>query len=950
MAQSRFSAVLKRVRLWIVGKSESERRGPLGHQFSADAAPAGVLGHQFGFGTSASAPIGHQANVSGIKVTSVLGQEFNVSHIDTSATLGHQYNTNEVNKEAIVAHRFGVAFATSGVLGHEFQSLVAAASGVSHEFEIPHINITDALGHQFNVEYIDSDWAIAHHFGVTTVGSGVLSHKVSVVLAAASGLNHQFNVDAINTSGSLSNEFNVDVINAESILAQQFAVLDTTSGVLGHEFLSLRTGQEELGHQLYVNAINSSNSVAHKFNVTDITRGAFVAHKFSVQQDSDSSVGHEYSVEKTTTGAIAHSVNVDRVDGYTSIEHQFNVPVIDAAATLGHSFGFELDSLSVVGHKFGFEVFGSGVLGHRFNVYGVVTGSDLSHEVDVFEIRDKTRVLGHQFLITDEDTKSLAHVFRMAFDDLAELGHEFNVISITANQVVGHQFNNSGSKSLLGHSFSANGVATVHAPLSHEYNVEFILPSWRVGHQFNISIQLELPSSTISGDFRHIPEEDISYPFDIISEQVEKIEHVSYASPHNIATSSGTWYGINPSAVISEKQSGLSEADYLLGSFLFENEPENLETYELHLTSGQLTTWPEYESDTVFEFQAWSSPVITEGEGAWWNLNDFPIRLLGYSVEQAPNPFPLFFGRQISISGVLREFVGTFSTGDYPEGMDSFDPFGRVSVTDIEEVQDPFVFNSYTITGEHNLILERYFLISGIYISQPNGEPGTNLRPRGTVVRLGFTSEESNFQPEELIWELGINQLPGVYTYWQETDQWILAGRYRDFDVPELAAGSNVCGQITVRSPARVTEYTGNIPPEIVQQTIDDAVRAYGGGTFVWPDINHEEYILQLCVEIEQLQRRTRIPTGITIRYEGVNSKGKIVKFTRNTSYITATYIEVPSNVVHDDRINTLVVNQNNPTLHTLASNRISSDSITVYRKEGENSQGKIIIIDEEVG
>lgn len=1005
MARSRFSAVLKRVRLWVTGKAESERRDPLGHQFNAEARPAGFLSHQFGIGSGDQAPVGHSFDVAGINVRGNVGHEFHVTPIDWQTPVGHQFNVSYIDTAKSISHRFGVEFPDLSAVSHTFSGRLAASSTIYHEFGIPFINGRAPLHHEFNIHYVDGEKVLGHRFGVETVdlstvghtflatqaGSGEVFHSVEVneinsravvahrffveninvesILSHAFGvqndvhspvghqflatqyatevLGHTFTVPAIETDSILFHQFNIDRVDSYRTIGHSFGVEDTDTSVIGHQFLGGLAGVSSLGNQFNVSGIRVSGPVGHEFTVHYIDGKRVLPHQFAVQQDTSNVLSHKYGVHKPTTGVVGHSVDVNNINASGDISHQFNIHYIDSSAPLGHSFGHQRDDLAVVGHKFGYETPNSGVTSHQFSVYGIFDREPIGHQVNIDQILGKFSSVSHQFSFSKDDERVLGHNFKLAYNDSLSLTHSFSLDEVNTSTLIGHQFNMNRGRRALGHSFSAIGTGIIHKPLSHQFNADFILPPDRTGHSFYVSIQLDVPSVTISGIFKYLPEESTLYPFDIIAHQVTRTEHLSYASPHNTASSIGTWAGIDPDEVIPEKKSGLSEADYFLGSFVFGNEPENLVSYTDNLKSGARAIWPEYESDTEFLFQSWNSPVTTEGYGAWWNINDFPIRLTDFNVLQGENPFPPFFGRQITISGDLREFVTALGAGDYPEGMDINDPYRVIAGGDIEYQRDPLLFNEYDHSGVVNLILERSFTISGIYVTQPNGEPGSDLRPRGTEVRVGFTYEESNIQPEILMWELGVNEPGDTYTYKEETDQWIYQGRYRDFTVPSLQNGDNVCGRITVHSPAKLTEFTGTIPDEIIQQKIDDKVRAYGAGIFIWPDIEDEIFILELCVRLFQT-RRERLPSGLTIRYEGLNSEGKVIKFSRVDGELQATYIRMPSNLLHDERKDSLLINRSVPATQVINSNTLSTEAITTYRLDGQNSSNRILIIDEE--
>lgn len=133
MAQSRFSALLKRVRLFFTGSATPTVSEEVGHQFTVGT----VIGysrvsHQFEIIDPAS-EVGHEFNVDGVVIVGKLGHQFNVDSIDYSSLTGHQFDVNQINVEDLVAHQFTVDIVSR--LGHQFDTSVVARLG--HQFTIP---------------------------------------------------------------------------------------------------------------------------------------------------------------------------------------------------------------------------------------------------------------------------------------------------------------------------------------------------------------------------------------------------------------------------------------------------------------------------------------------------------------------------------------------------------------------------------------------------------------------------------------------------------------------------------------------------------------------------------------------------------------------------------------------------------------------------------------------
>jgi hypothetical protein len=896
VAQSRFSALLQRVRLFFSPGAESELRQEVGHQFNvSEAIPIGRVGHQFALGTESTDELGHEFDVNQINVDSILFHEFDVNQINTSANVGHEVTVSGINTIDNLEHSFGVASAASGLIGHEFDGVLAGASGLFHEFEIPNLNFVDELGHEFDIPEINASGLLGHGFGVAAPASGLIGHQFQGALVASGLLSHEFDVNQINVSDELGHTFDIDGINTIDELNHQFAVKETTTSGLSHEF--------------------------------------------AVQQDGISELGHEF--------------DVDHIDTSVELGHEFDIPQINVDSQLGHSFGNTNLASGLVGMTFGMIEPNSLELGHTFGIYGIIATSGLFHEFNIPEIGGTATELGHSFGMGVVDSGRFAHQFLLDFPASGLVGHEFTISGIDAFDPLGHEFLLNVDLYELGHSFSAIGAGVLTDPISHEFEMVFIQPSYVLTHQFRAIFELDFVVTTHSGDFRFIHTEGTDPAFDLLV----PYNHIwgddtSYASRdvNTLSTSTGTWTHIDPGQVVPSVASGLYEADFFHGSWVFNAEPENLVRAVNYNPSGEVTTIPEVDSDTIYLRQAWHTPVSTSGEMAFWNLNDFPtIPDDSFNLLPAEELFPPFFGRQITISGVMREHWGFFGLREFPTtpDYDVDDPIVLYDTTDVIFTGDPFTFYFEELFGDVKRILEKDFTISGIYISKPNGEPGTVLRPDDTVVRLGFTFEDSDYQPELLQWKLGVELPAGTYDQIISTDQWLANGFYRDFVVAELQRFDDVCGQIRAYSPEYNTEFTG-YPPEIIQMSSEDSVFLRGGGITIWPNYFEEEAILELCVEVLAARLRNNIPTLLKIREEGTNSLGKMVRIYNASGIMQGEHIVAPYNAVLGAKVGDLIIDTKSDSTYTIASNTISEAAIAVYRLESSNKIGKWALLDEE--
>lgn len=811
MAQSRFSAFLKRVKLLISGQSTKERRIELSHQFYAEAAPAGRLGHQFGIGVDTTATLTHSINVAGIDLVSGLYHTFEIDSIDTTSRITHQYNVNELTKEKILAHTFTVPLTGSGTLTHQFTGGIAASSGLNQEFNVESITVASGLHQEFNLSQIDKTKILANTFGVSQETTSGLSHSLGVQQTTSSGLAHEFNTISITTS--------------------------------------------------------------------------------------------------------------------TSIAHEFNIDYLDKTSILSHLFGMQTDDESILAHRFGVDSLPqTSGLNQQFNIYGILASSGLTQEVNVSQIDGHSSTLTHQFGIEFTVSGQIFHQFTLAYTVSGELTQEFNIDSIATTATLAHSFEMNVATSRLPHEFSAIGVAQTTATLTQQFNVDYVLPSNRLQHQFRLNFTLPLPDPIIhSGDFKFLYDDSTASGTDCLIHFAHSgIRGYSYSDPtYNIPLTSGTWYGSDPNEVSPDVASGLVEADYLLGSFLFNN--------RLHTcASGFITTVPELESDITYLRQEWTSPVVTSGVGAWWGINDFPIRTSStHSV--GDNPFGAFFGRQITRSGDLQYLI------DFPTIIDPID---------LEYGFDPFAFSNYTITGQHKFPLEREFMISGIYVSQTNGAPGSALRRGNTIARLGFTYSEQSYQPEELSWRLGVNTPPDTFASGVFTDQWLASGMYRDFTVESLHPGDTIRGRIRAYSPNRNTTFSGVYPQELLDMSSEDLVNLWGGGAIIWPDVFDAESVLDILYVVSGLNRG-RIPAMITLKSEDINQQPKVLRLARQgVNTLEVEVLEVPVDASDGDTFGTLRV-VTNLTVPISPTEELSPQAFTLYKEEGKNAIPKIIFADE---
>lgn len=1060
MAQSRFTAFLQRVRLLVTGQPVQERRQELGHQFSTDATPTGRLSHEFAVGSIAEVTLDHTFTIPGITLTSGLQHEFIVSSLNKISILTHQFNVDHLDKEKVLGHTFSVPLSATSGLHHEFTGGLAATSGLNHEFTIPSINVTSALTQQFNVNEINTSGVLRHSFGVTQDTSSGLHHQFTLALTVTSGLNHEFTIPGVNVTSGINQQFNVSQI-------------DTT---------------------------------------------ATLRHSFTVTQTVESGLHHNFAVQQTTTATLEHQVNVPFINSGYNLSHVVDLDHIDKEKILSHSFGLENSLEIIIGHSFGVNSAPqfSG-LQHEFGIYGIIVDSGLNHQFNINQIDGSIETLAHHFAVQLDTTGQIFHQFTLAYDGSEELSQEFLVSSLNKTTSISHSFQMNANKSVLGHTFSAIGVAQIETTLSHQFNATYTVPSNVLQHQFNLLFTLPLPDPVIhTSEFKFIYDDSngetngVFSPVNYSEARAKSYSDVTYSAP----TSSGTWYGIgrdqviqtslnaagtalghrlsnlldlnelnnleslgttfniravnsspglqqfaldfppdssrrstmqvilkrpdnvlvsltlrddapneaftfgginqaitnfhtgtitlgfdigdnpgdgfrdifppwtealrfaedinsvstaantifdfpsvvgsitaglrgrpqplstlhafyhsissvvNDDIVIPTKASGLSEGDYFHGTFMFHNDT-------LVYPSGTLRTIPEYQSDTIFLRQTWNTPVVTSGYSAWWEINDFPIGLPNMTLVPGGELFGPFFGRQLTISGFTSEKFGLF------------DPALQLTANISLGGGDPFIFNGYDLDGEVKLVLEKEFLISGIYVTKPNGTPGSNLKRGDTTARLGFTYYEQDYQPEELSWKLGVNTPPNVFTDEQVTDQWVLNGLYRDFTVAELNNGDDVRGRIRAFSPKQNTTFNGIYPPDLLAMSSNEAVNLLGGGTLVWPDITDIEDVLDILYSISGVDRG-RIPAMITIKYEDTNAQPKVLRlFRQGSNTLEGDVLEVPVSAVHNDQFGTFkVVTEFDQSV--TVSGQLGRAAFATYKYEGKNAIPKVIFTDEE--
>jgi hypothetical protein len=788
------------------------------------------------------------------------------------------------------------------------------------------------LGHQFSTDASPTG-RLSHEFAVGNIAEVTISHTFTIPsIALTSGLNHEFNVNALNKISILTHQFNIDHLDKEKILGHTFSVpFNATSG-LHHEFTGGLAAFSGLNHQFNVPTITTTSGLHQQFNVNEINTTATLRHSFGVTQDASSTLFHTFAVQQTTTAVLEHEVNVPFINSGYNLSHELDVDHIDKTKILGHSFGMENSLEIVLAHSFGVnsEPQASG-LQHEFGIYGILSSSGLQHQFNVPSISGQESTLNHQFAIELTSSGTIFHQFTLAYDASEELNQEFNVSSLNKTTSLGHTFQMNVTKSILGHTFSAIGVAQVETTLSHQFNATYTVPSNVLQHQFNLVFTLPLPDPVIhSGEFKFIYDDSNGSTNGVFSGVNYSANRAkSYSDPTiNPITSSGTWFGVDPGSVIPAVASGLNEADFLHGTFVFHNDT-------LVYPSGSFKTIPEYLSDTIFLRQAWNSPVVTSGYGAWWGINDFPIGLSNITLVPGGELFGPFFGRQLTISGFTSEKFGLF------------DPALQLTANISLTGGDPFVFHSYDLTGEVKLTLEKEFMISGIYVTKPNGTPGSDLKRGDTIARLGFTYYEQDYQPEELSWKLGINTAPNVFTYEQSTDQWVLNGLYRDFTVPELNNGDDVRGRIRAFSPKQNTTFSGIYPPDLLAMSSSDLVNLWGGGVLVWPNVQDIKQVLNILYSISGVDRG-RIPAMITIKYEDVNAQPKVLRlFRQGSNTLEGDVFEVPVSATQGDEFGTLKVVTEFDQAVTV-SGQLGRAAFATYKYEGKNTIPKVIFTDEE--
>jgi len=634
-----------------------------------------------------------------------------------------------------------------------------------------------------------------------------------------------------------------------------------------------------------------------------------VGHSVNVDAQPAGSVTHQFAFGSDAEDQLSYAVNVSQIDVTSGLNHQLNVSEIN---------DFEQD------------------LNHQFNV----------HQINDFE-----QDVGHQLNLLGDASGFLVHQLGVVFRASSGLSHEFTVSGIHTTANINHQFNMNIDRDNLSHQFSAIGVGIDETSLSHQLDVTVNLPSYVLTHQFYVEQFLDIEGVTISGDYRIVPEGG-TQTVSGVSESLLGIDgtRYSYADPAvNNITSTGTWFGIDSSQVNPTVASGLSEADFLFGSFVFENEPENLIAGSgLWSTAQGFLTLPEHNFDVLVDNQAWQLPVIKTGVSGWRGLNDFNASLPNMLVEPGENPFDAFFGRQETISGVLQEIVGFFGVFETTVFPGNQDPAALIGPTPtLIEVNDPLEFSEGNILGQVFFPLDRDFLISGIYITNTSGG---GLSVSDNTVRLGFTLGEANPQPSLLEFNLGVNTPSGVYDQTQDTNQWLAGGLFRDFNTAPLQPGDNVRGQIRVFEPKNSTDFTPPVPSGLAQMASDDGVNLLTAGNLIWPDFEDTEVTLDLLVEILASLNRSTLPHGISLQAMAKNRRGQIIKLyvDGTTNEIRATLENIPGVFADGATQGTLILKRDATISPVVTATNLSNRSIVVVNQEEKNQPGRYVIIDEE--
>lgn len=1007
MAQSRFSAFLKRVKLLISGQSTKERRIELSHQFYAEAAPAGRLGHQFGIGVDTTATLTHSINVAGIDLVSGLYHTFEIDSIDTTSRITHQYNVNELTKEKILAHTFTVPLTGSGTLTHQFTGGIAASSGLNQEFNVESITVASGLHQEFNLSQIDKTKILANTFGVSQETTSGLSHSLGVQQTTSSGLAHEFNTISITTSTSIAHEFNIDYLDKTSILSHLFGMQTDDESILAHRFgVDSLPQTSGLNQQFNIYGILASSGLTQEVNVSQIDgHSSTLTHQFGIEFTVSGQIFHQFTLAYTVSGELTQEFNIDSIATTATLAHSFEMNV--ATSRLPHEFSAigVAQTTATLTQQFNVDyVLPSNRLQHQFRLNFTLPLPDpIIHSGDFKFLYDDSTASGTDCLIHFAHSGIRGYSYSDPIHNLpltsgtwyginsainikpslnsagTDIGHRLQSLSdlddLDNLELVGTTYDVRSINSSPGlQQFNLNLPPNSQVDLSRRSNMQIVLknPSdvlvsltlrddspneaFTSGGNNQAIVNFRTGIITLGFDIGDDPGDgfrDVYPPWTNTLRNQEDIDTItalvaSYNSggtldfttavgpisggqrgrPDANSTVHAFYYSYEIEAdvetIIPTKASGLVEADYLLGTFLFHNDT-------LVYSSGVFVSWPEYLSDTTYLRQNWTSPVITSGDNSWRNIDDFPIRIGPATLLPGDNPFGAFFGRQITRSGDLQYLI------DFPTIIDPID---------LEYGFDPFAFSNYTITGQHKFPLEREFMISGIYVSQTNGAPGSALRRGNTIARLGFTYSEQSYQPEELSWRLGVNTPPDTFASGVFTDQWLASGMYRDFTVESLHPGDTIRGRIRAYSPNRNTTFSGVYPQELLDMSSEDLVNLWGGGAIIWPDVFDAESVLDILYVVSGLNRG-RIPAMITLKSEDINQQPKVLRLARQgVNTLEVEVLEVPVDASDGDTFGTLRV-VTNLTVPISPTEELSPQAFTLYKEEGKNAIPKIIFADE---
>lgn len=781
-----------------------------------------------------------------------------------------------------------------GHLSHQFSTDATPIGVLSHEFTLGAIS-TSGLQHQFNV-----------------AGIGGFSPF----------LQHQFNINFIDTSARLPHQLNVNTISATKILSHQFGMTTASGSTLSHTFGTGFAGSGLLNHQFGIVELNKTLKLEHQFNVDSISKVQTLSHAFALTGQNESLLSHQFTIANAGEFTLSHQMNVPGIINIGTLPHTFNVDTLFKDAPLNHQFGVTGNTSATLSHSFGvLSAVVESILSHQFNIFAIVRTQTLAHQFNINTLLDKKSVLSHQFGMALGTTSNLSHDFSVAWDAVFGISHEFNLDTLFKNKILSHEFQINVNKTKLSHEFSAIGAGITAALLGHEFAVDYVAPSNYLAHNFNLHFDLPLPPvTTHASQIVDIFDSTISGVTDFINQynhsgvRAYSYSDTAYSSP----TSTGSWFGVPTTGLISSVMSGLSEGDYFHGTFVFHNQQ--------HTTSG-IAYVPELDANTTYLRQSWLAPVVESGNTAYRGLREWNAAI-ELTLTPGQSPFPPFFGRQLAISGLASDYWN-----DYPLEITS------VSLSDQDG--DPFKFHFYQASGDTRAVLERDFFIEGIYVGKPIGG---NPARGDTTVRLGFTGYEQNYQPEELTFSIGIDTPPDVFTQNITTDQWLAQGQYRDFNITALRNGDLLRGQISAISPAENVEFNGVYPPQLLAMSSDDLVNLWGGSTLVWPDILSSESILDIEYLVSGLSRN-RLPALLTYRYEDLNSQPKVIMFNTESENLTAS-VYLPSVSLKDgDQLEGLEVLTD---LTKTITNAPVSSSFALFKKKNKNTTGKIIFLTEE--